>query len=159
MGAPRAVQCGAGTAAVLYRRIPDHHAVHRRVSGAAAARAVLVLEGGKIAVFRGAGKSPRAGSGEAWGPVYRLEPGGALAVPTGLVLIRFREGASARKGSADIARAGYEIASVLEYAPRAAWVRAATGSIEDSLRNLAALQALPGVESVEPQMLMASHRR
>jgi hypothetical protein len=74
-------------------------------------------------------------------------------------LLRFREGASARESSTDIARAGYEIASVLDYAPNAAWARAATGSIEDSLRNLAALRALPGVESVEPQMLMESRRR
>jgi len=153
--APPVLRCGGGAATVLYRRIPDHHAVHRRVSGAAAARAVLVLEGGRIAVFRAAAGMPRAGSGKALGPVYRLEPGGALAVPTGLVLVRFREGASARESSADIARAGYRIASVLEYAPHAAWVRTAKGGIEDSLRSLAALRALPGVECVEPQMLMA----
>lgn len=153
------VQSGGGAAAVQYRRIPDHHAVHRPAAGAPAAEAVLVLDGGKVSVFRAAARRPRAGSGEAPGPVYRLEPGGALAVPTGLVLVRFREGALARECSADIARAGYEIASVLEYAPHAAWVRHATGGIEDSLRDLAALRALPGVVSVEPQMLMESRRR
>jgi hypothetical protein len=157
--APREIRCGEGTSRVLYRRLSGHHAVHRREAEARAPGAVLLLEGGKVAVFRGTVKARRATPGERAGPVYRLAPGRALAVPTGLVLIRFAQGATARENSGAIERAGYEIASILEYAPNAAWVRAATGSIADSLRNLPALRSIPTAKRVEPQMLMESRRR
>ena len=51
------------------------------------------------------------------------------------------------------------IEEVLAYAPEAAWLRPATGGIGAALRGIPALELLPGVEHVEPQMLMQSAQR
>ena len=93
------------------------------------------------------------------GPVYRRMPGGGLVVPTGRVLVRFAEGEAAEVHRADLADAGYEIEEVLSYAPHAAWLRACSGDIGDTLAQLGRLAAHPGVENVEPQMLGEVSRR
>ena len=93
------------------------------------------------------------------GPVYRRMPGGGLVVPTGRVLVRFAEGEAAEGHRAELADAGYEIEEVLSYAPHAAWLRACSGDIGDTLAQLDRLAAQPGVENVEPQMLGEVSRR
>jgi len=45
------------------------------------------------------------------------------------------------------------------YAPNAAWLRARSGEIADALAGTPALDALPDLEAVEPQMLMERARR
>jgi hypothetical protein len=92
------------------------------------------------------------------GPVYR-RTGGGLAVPTGRAFVRFAEGEEAARRSDDLAAAGYEIAEVPPYARHAAWVRPASGSVVDGLRNLARLQKVPGVEAAEPQLLSEAARK
>jgi hypothetical protein len=80
-------------------------------------------------------------------PIYEMDgSGGVQARPSGTVWIRFGEGTDAAARGAEIAAAGYRIDRVISYAPNAALVNA--GSISDALR------AIPGVEAVEPQMLM-----
>ena len=101
---------------------------------------------------------PPAGQG-AIGPVYRRMPGGGLVVPTGRVLVRFAEGEPAEAHRAELADAGYEIEEVLSYAPHAAWLRACSGDIGDTLAQLDCLRAQPGIENVEPQMLGEVSRR
>lgn len=87
------------------------------------------------------------------GPVYRRRPGGALAVPTGRVLVRFVEGESVERRRPELAALGFEVDRRLSYAPHAAWLRSNTGRVGDALRQLINLERLEGIENVEPQML------
>jgi len=113
-----------------------------------------VLNEGEIAVFRG-----RPPAGLPVGPVYAT-PDGSLAVPTGLIFLRFAEGTSAAEHRGDFERLGFELVEVPSYARHAAWVRARNnGGIGAALAHAADLATLPGVEHVEPQMLMAVSRR
>ena len=137
---------------VSYRLLSRYYAVHYSQPQAAASEAILQLNDGAIAVFSGA---PHNVSGTV-SPVYTLSPNGSLAVPTGLIFIRFAEGVKVESHQADIKLAGYEIAETLAYAPNAAWLRAQSGQILAALLGIAKLEALADVENVEPQMLMAS---
>lgn len=102
----------------------------------------------------------RTGLGNATvAPVYRRTPGGGLAVPTGRVLVRFAAGESADERREDLANAGYVIDEVLRYAPHAAWVRARSGDIADTLTQIGHLLELGRVENVEPQMVSEVSRR
>ena len=93
------------------------------------------------------------------GPVYRRVPGGGLVVPTGRVLVRFAEGEPVERHRDELAGAGYDIEEVLSYAPHAAWLRARSGDIADTLAGLDRLAAQPGIENVEPQMVGEVWRR
>ena len=131
--------------------------MHGRQPGSPSAGALFTLKGGEIAVHRG---DPAAAEGKEQqvGPVYAL-PEGPLAVPTGLLFVRFKEGTAAAEHREEIERSGYEIVQIPGYAPNAAWVRPRNGDIATSLRGMRALESLPGVENVEPQMLMANAKR
>jgi hypothetical protein len=100
-----------------------------------------------------------AGAGVIVGPVYRREPSGGFVIPTGMVLVRFADGDRAEHHRDEIAAAGFEIEQALSYAPQAAWVRARSGEIIDALRGLVALEQLPAVHNVEPQLLSEAARR
>ena len=88
-------------------------------------------------------------------PVYVLSSGGQPARPTGRVLVRFADPAALARHRKDIEAAGYVIEEVLSYAPQAAWVRAASGNPAEALSAISALERMPEVEEVEPQMLRA----
>ena len=92
-------------------------------------------------------------------PVYRRGAGGGVVVPTGRVLVRFAEGDSADAHREELAAGGYELEEALSYAPHAGWARASSGSIADTLGHLDRLEALPGVENVEVQMVGEVARR
>jgi len=87
-------------------------------------------------------------------PMYQLDPSGPPAVPTGKILVRLPEGTNIESRRSDLERAGYELERSHPYAPNAGWVRPRDGKISTGLRNVEALMKLPGVEHVEPQMLM-----
>lgn len=95
---------------------------------------------------------------EAVGPVYR-KPGGEIAVPTGRALVRFADSDRAEDHREDIAAAGFDLEQPLSYAPQAAWVRASSGKITDTLSGLEQLERLPGVQNVEPQLITEAARR
>lgn len=136
-----------------YELQDGYYAVHGGRRGPPAEGAVLVLNEGEIAVFRGhPPETPQVG------PVYAA-PKGPLAVPTGVIFIRFTEGVSAAERRTDLERLGFELVQVPAYARHAAWVRLGHGDIAAALARISDLAALPGVQNVEPQMLMAvSHR-
>jgi hypothetical protein len=92
------------------------------------------------------------------GPVYRTA-GGGLAIPTGRALVRFADSDRAEHHRDEIAAAGFDLEQPLSYAPQAAWVRASSGEITDTLSGLSQLEQLPGVEHVEPQLLTQAARR
>ncbi len=112
--------------------------------------AAFTLEDEGIAVYRGA--SPPALADAAM-PVYGAGPNSAPRVPTALVFVRFAESTSAEARRPDLERAGYMIVEIPGYAPHAAWVKAASDSVRDALAGLSRLVALPGVRTVEPQLL------
>jgi hypothetical protein len=135
----------------------DHYAVHGPQAGSRPADALFELAGGAISVHRGEAPAGAARD-EQIGPVY-ARPEGPLAVPTGLLFVRFGEGDSAAEHREEIERRGYEIVDIPAYAPHTAWVRDRKADIASSLRGMDALSSMPGVENVEPQMLMQSARR
>ena len=63
------------------------------------------------------------------------------------------DAAALERHKKDIEAAGYRIVEVLAYAPQAAWVHAASGDAGESLSHVAKLEAIAGIEEVEPQML------
>lgn len=132
----------------------DLVAIHRGPAGTDADEAV-----DDIAMVPVAEARAIAGEGARLGPVYRRAHGGGLVVPTGRVLVRFSEGEPAEQHREQLAEAGFDIEQVLAYAPHAAWLRARSGDIADTLAGLDGLAARPGVEHVEPQMLGEVSRR
>jgi hypothetical protein len=95
---------------------------------------------------------------EAVGPVYRRD-GGEIAIPTGRALVRFADADKAEAHRDAITAAGFDLEQPLSYAPQAAWVRASSGKITDTLSGLAQLEQIPGVKNVEPQLLTRAARR
>jgi hypothetical protein len=143
----------------VYLLSDEYYAEHGCPRGAPAPDAVLVLSGGEIVVFRLPDRAPiDRRCGAAVGPVYAT-PDGSMAVPTGRHFVRFRAGISAAARALEIEGVGFELVHVPGYAPNAAWVRAKDSNIAASLAGIAALEALPDVENVEPQMLMERARR
>lgn len=141
-----------------YVQQSGYYAVHNLQSDAEAAGAVTTFNDGTIAIFAGPPETARNLAPNATvGPVYALQPGGALAVPTGLVFLRFAEGESAAAHASEIQAAGYTVDQIPVYAPHTAWVR--SQSIATSLAGISRLETLPKVENVEPQMLMQRAQR
>jgi hypothetical protein len=89
-------------------------------------------------------------------PVYALAPGGEPAVPSGLILVRFREEIAANSRSTNLEAVGFVIRRVLSYAPHAAWVESRSSDIAAALAGIHRLELLPDIQNVEPQMLMAA---
>jgi hypothetical protein len=158
--APREIRTGAEHSGARYVRKPDYYAMHDQQPGTSAAGAAALLNEGTIAVFQGLPNTTAAASTTArLGPVYALQPGDLLAIPTGLIFVRFPTGTVAASRGKELAQAGYELVEIPSYAPQAAWVRSRSGQIADSLANVSALEQLPDVENIEPQMLMERHAR
>jgi hypothetical protein len=126
----------------------DLYAVHDW-DGSSAESPVLALPETRVAVFSG---SPAGRM-----PVYAMEPGGGLFVPTGTVWVRFAEGVDAASRAPDLEKIGFRIERSPKYAPNAAFVAAAEPAA--ALSGLSALRALEGVEHVELQMLSAASSR
>ncbi|MCS7088183.1 MAG: hypothetical protein NZL91_05780 [Thermoflexales bacterium] len=139
---------------LFYRRVPDLYA---EPDGDPALdpkrKPVMKLEAERLSVYRGA---PGASMANALA-VYVLD--GLIAVPTGRVLVRFREGIRAHTFEAALRQLGYVIDEVIVYAPNAAWVRDAHGNVARALCNLDKLCQLSGVENVEPQFITARAKR
>ncbi|BAY09298.1 hypothetical protein [Calothrix sp. NIES-2098] len=151
---PQQIRIGKD-APVLYSRQSGYYAVHYKQPNAISSTAALVLNEGKIAVFAG---EPKSTITDTVSPVYQLQ-GGSVAVPTGLVLIRFAQDVDVESQKAAIDRAGYEVELILAHAPHAAWLRAKSGKMSDAFQGITRLEALPNVENVEPQMLMERRKR
>ncbi|PHM07557.1 hypothetical protein [Nostoc sp. 'Peltigera malacea cyanobiont' DB3992] len=137
--------------AVFYTRKPGYYAIHYNQPKTVAVGAILRLNDGAIAVFSG---EPNPSEKDILSPVYTLESNASLAVPTGLLFIRFAESVDVESQREVINRAGYEVAQSLAYAPHTAWLRAKSGKIVDAIAGISELEAIANVENVEPQMLM-----
>ncbi len=157
---PRKLIAGSKAGGPSYELATDFYAVHRQRVDEHVEGAEQFLDDGKIAIFKlgpdGGTTAARHGKVSA---VYTLVSGGSLAVPTGLVFVRFADGIDVNERKEELSKAGYEVTETLAYAPAAAWLKTRSEDIADALNGLAALERLPNVESVEPQMLMESARR
>lgn len=157
---PKQIRVSSRPDAQRYAIMPGHYAVHGRQTGNPPADAAYVFNEGTVAVFKGGPSQAAADVAPGkLSPVYSLVPGGSPAVPTGMVFLRLADGVAIDERQKEIADAGYEVVERLAYAPNAAWLRAGSGDIADALAGLEALEKLPDVESIEPQMLMESARR
>jgi hypothetical protein len=152
--APRELRAASGA---TYVRRADLRALHDLPPGTPVEDALLALDDGAVAVFP-VGHALWA-TGARSGPVYALEPGGTLAVPTGRLYVRFAEGVSATSRADALREAGYELVDSPRYAPHTAWVRPLEGEIGRALADVERLARLPDVERVEPQMLMPRSMR
>jgi hypothetical protein len=153
---PQQVRASKEGTSSTYLRQPGYYAVHDRPPGCPAPDAHQLLNDGAIAIYQGdPGDRTAAGEGTL-GPVYALQPGGTPAVPTGLLFVRFADGVPAEARRPAFEQAGYEIVKSPRYAPHTAWVRSRSRDMAAALEGLPALERLPDVENVEPQMLMAS---
>jgi hypothetical protein len=135
-----------------YELLAGYFALHDPGPGAGV-MAETTLNEGRIAILKGApSDSPLAAAAEAVTPVYHLAPDGDVAVPTGLVLVRFAEHVRAGERAVQFAELGYRIARTLDYAPHALWLTAVDGDIAAALEGIQQLEALEDVVNVEPQM-------
>lgn len=91
--------------------------------------------------------------------VYRVDPQGPLAVPTGRIYVRCKLGTSIKGHQTQCEKLGYTIVEVPPYAPHTAWVQSTTGDVAASVRHFERLTTLSGVEHVEPQLLMQRSTR
>lgn len=145
---------------VVYELNNDAYALHYSVAHAVVEGAQQVLNDGTVAIFIGScGTRAERDKTTTLGPVYVLQPGGAVAVPTGLILLRFSNNVRAQSRAPELDKLGYDITEVLSYAPNCAWVRDAAGDISRGLGGISKLETLRNLENVEPQMLMHSPRR
>lgn len=138
---------------IVYTRARGYYASHRQAgqAGDEGDAAVLSLDEGQITVFKGEPKSDATDNTQI-SAVYKAGP--SLAVPSGLVFVRFAKDVAAESQRSALKRAGYAIDDVPPYAPNAAWVRDSDGDIAAALNHIGALEKLANVENVEPQLLM-----
>ncbi|HKQ76074.1 MAG TPA: hypothetical protein VJ810_20435 [Blastocatellia bacterium] len=155
---PSEVQSSTQQPTTVYTRLPGYYAVrHHHPDTPSSESAITTMGEGEdtIEVFLGeVGDLQRAASLGEVSPVYAIQPGGAPAIPTGRVFIRFKNNVAVEDRIGEIEQAGYEIAQRIEYAPHAAWLRARSGAIADALTGVKALEKIANVENIEPQMLM-----
>lgn len=111
-----------------------------------------------MAVFEGAAPIGDAEADKIF-PVYRAQPSGAFAVPTGRVWVRFAEGVKAEGQQEAMEKLGFSLEESPGWAPQAAWVRASSGEMAEALAASSRLKTLPEVELVEPQILTAAARK
>ena len=150
VGFPQQISSGGSTALVVEQK-PGFFALHGEPLPRA--KAVLLFEPERIAVLQGSPSAPLAPT-QVLSPVYAQKGGESLAVPTGQLFIRFRQGDTVAAHRAELEQAGYAIAQELGYAPEAAWLRAHSGSIAKALAGVSRLRSIAAVERVEPQLLM-----
>lgn len=141
---------------MIYTRAPGCHAVKsasppRRNNTEKRRITALEDDGDIYQIFEGEPKTP---TGEVTA-VYRCEDGNALCVPTGRIFVRLEEGLRAEDFAEAFRKLGFVIAQSLPYAPHAAWLERQDGDVAAALRNVSALEQLPQVRNVEPQLLSA----
>jgi len=154
---PRRIRAATKQPGRYYTRLPGY-AIHNRPPGEPAPGAEFLLEDGAIAVYRSQ-TVPDELHSASLGPIYGLEPHGPPAVPTGRVFIRFAEQVRVASRVQELLEAGYVVDQFLPYAAHAAWLLPSSAAIADALTRIPALEAIPDVENVEPQMLQPPSRR
>ena len=137
-----------------FKRMPEFFATTDTPPSGVRPNMVVFGTEGKFSVCRvEADQVAQWAAGAKLRPVYALSPSGPLAVPTGLVFVRFSRGVLMKDKCDLLASVGYEIARSVPYAPNAAWVRARSGQVADALNGIGRLASVQDVENVEPQLV------
>jgi hypothetical protein len=147
---PNTVRVGTAESGVELKMQPTDFAVHHTGSAPPFARDTLPGENMSIYPVE---RYDEEVHGAQPVPVYSSEKGGSVSVPTGLIFVRLSPNLTLDDRARNFADAGYELAKALSYAPNAGWLRAKSGNVASALANAANLNAVTGVEHVEPQML------
>lgn len=147
---PAEVLVQAPSGQLTYRRRPGIFAIHGPCPSNLTNSKMATLNEGAITICRG---EPPAGLTVPISAIYELQPQGTLFIPTGRLLIRFKENVHSLTQTGNLARAGFTLLESLPYAPHAAWVEATAKTIAAALTGLPTLSRLPDVEHVEPQFL------
>lgn len=157
---PKKIKASMQHADHYYVLQKEVYAVHGEVPPPCKAAIIVTVEEGKIVICKGNPDDlPPSVDRNTITPVYALEPSGPLAVPTGLILVRYADNITAVSQKQALLRIGYIIDQELAYTPQAIWVKSTNGNIALALNNISLLETQPHVENVEPQMLMeAVHR-
>lgn len=136
---------------VVYTRAEGYHAI-KNAPRAQERSAVLVIkdDDSSYLILKGEPKT----LSDSVSAVYQGN-GDMLVVPTGRVFVRLDEGASAQAYAQAFRKLGFVITQLLPYAPHAAWLEREDGDAAAALRNVGALEKLPQVCNVEPQLLAA----
>jgi hypothetical protein len=152
---PEAFPAASNKAKQEYRRSDTHFAVHGRKPSP---DATMTLRAERIAVYP-LGRLSDFPDAVQRTPVYALQPGGRLAVPTGRVFVRLAPDQRFQDHAESFRKAGYDVIEAVPYAPNAGWLRSAGSSIAGALTGLPALTRIRGVENVEPEMLAEAARK
>ena len=153
---PRRVRVGSDRAA-FYDRREDLYALQNTGEDERAIARVRQDARTSFAVFKGPPPSSQAADDIL--PVYSAGPNGPLAIPTGRVFVRFKEGVRAEDRRDDLAALGFNFDSSPSYAPNAAWVSPVTGGAPRALERIPALETLRDVVHVEPHLLLERARK
>jgi hypothetical protein len=103
---PEQIRVSSERTAISYTRKSGYYAIHYNQPSKVPSGAILQLNEGAIAVFPGEPNQSEQGKVS---PIYTVQPNGSLAIPTGLVFIRFAEGVNVESQREVINRAGYEV--------------------------------------------------
>ena len=142
---------------VRYRLAPELYARCSKLPPSPGERVVQRLDE-RLAIIQVPASSSAMPKGSVL-PVYRAQPSGTFAIPTGRLWVRFAEGIDATQKRELVEKVGCSLEELPPWTASGAWVRASSGKVADALAAAAVLQGLPGVEHVEPQMLLPSVRK
>jgi len=135
---------------VVYTRADGYYAVHGGTRGPRSSKAVLTLNDGEIAIYKG---QPKRGETNATAVYSPSSGGSALNVPTGQVFVRFASDVDVATQRDSLESAGFTIAQILSYAPNGAWLKHKDGDVAAALNAIPKLEKLDRVENVEPQLI------
>ncbi len=90
--------------------------------------------------------------------VYK-SPTGELVAPTGVLFVRFKEGAQAADRRDALRAIGLEIVRVPSFAPHTAYVHAPGGDVALTLRRIGEISRMRDVEAIEVQMSREAQRK
>jgi hypothetical protein len=150
---PKRLRIGTGQSGAFELR-PGFYSIRLQSRADSSGSLFVVHDDRKVpfAVYKG--RPQRDSRADEIGPVYSAGPGGPIAVPTGRVFVRLTEGVRPEQRRDEFAAAGFDLERTLSYAPQAAWLKPMRGGVARALPGLAALEKVPGVVHVEPQMLL-----
>lgn len=149
---PRELRVQTPEGEAVYGLLEDRHIVHggKPPQGGSSVEVSFQKRGIKVVD----GPWPDDAVPERTTACYRLLPEGPLAVPTGLLFVRMPDGRPLESGRDDFENLGYRICEVLSFAQHAGWITHLSGDVAFSLAGIEKLAEVPGVQRVEPQMLI-----
>ena len=130
----------------------DLYAVRGTVSNAKLEDIKMRLTGDGVSILRGTPSSELTSDVDLL-PVYAASKDSTPAVVTERVFLRLDEGTTIDSIRGDVEALDFHIDDIPAYAPNCAWLKPASGHVDEALSKLDMLRALPRVAHAEPQLL------